>query len=71
VLHDESKHIEIRYHFICDMVERGAIKLYYVGMDEQVVDVLSLLTKSLSHVKFKHFRDKLGVVRKDLPRKGE
>ena len=28
-------------------------------------------TKPLSRVKFEHFRDKLGVVRKDLPRKGE
>ena len=26
-----------------------------------------VLTKPLSRVKFKHFRDKLGVVRKDLP----
>jgi hypothetical protein len=68
VFHDESKHIEIWYHFIRDMVQRGAIKLHYVGTDEQVVDVL---TKSLSRVNFKHFRDKLGVVRKELPRKGE
>ena len=29
-----------------------------------------VLTKPLSRVKFEHFRDKLGVVRKDLPRKG-
>jgi ATP sulfurylase len=67
-LHDESKHIEIRYQFIRDMLQRGAIKLQYVSVDEQVADVL---TKPLSHVKFEHFRDKLGVVRKDLPRKGE
>ena len=29
------------------------------------------LTKPLSRVKFKHFQDKLAVVQKDLPRKGE
>ena len=29
-----------------------------------------VLMKPLSRVKFKHFLDKLGVVRKDLPRKG-
>jgi hypothetical protein len=29
-----------------------------------------VLTKPLSRVKFEHFRDKLGIVRKDLPRKG-
>jgi hypothetical protein len=68
MFHDKSKHIEIRYHYIRDMVQRGAIKLHYVGTDEQVADVL---TKPLSRVKFEHFRDKLGVVRKDLPRKGE
>jgi hypothetical protein len=66
--HDESKHIEIWYHFIHDMLQRGAIKLQYVSTDEQVADVL---TKPLSRVKFEHFRDNLGVVCKDLPRKGE
>ena len=30
-----------------------------------------VLMKPLSQVMFEHFRDKLGVVRKDLPRKGE
>ena len=49
-------------------MQKGDIKLQYVSTDEQVADVL---TKPLSRVKFEHFRDKLGVVRKDLPRKGE
>jgi hypothetical protein len=52
VFHDKSKHIEIQYHYIRDMAQRGAIKLQYVGIDEQVVDVL---TKPLSCVKFEHF----------------
>jgi hypothetical protein len=68
VFHDKSKHIEIRYHYIHDMVQRGTIKLQYVGTYEQVVDVL---TKPLSRVKFEHFRDNIGIVQKDLPRKGE
>jgi hypothetical protein len=59
VFHDKSKHIEIRYHYIRDMVQRGAIKLQYVSTDEQVVYVL---TKPLSRVKFEHFRDKFGIV---------
>ena len=49
-------------------MQKGAIKLYYVSTDEQVDDVL---TKPLSRVKFEHFRDNLGVVRKNLPQKGE
>jgi hypothetical protein len=27
VFHDRSKHIEIHYHYICDMVQRGALNL--------------------------------------------
>ena len=66
--HDKSKRIEIKYHYIRDMVQRRAIMLQYVPTEEQVVDVL---TKTLSHVKFEYFRDKLGVFRKKLPGKRE
>jgi hypothetical protein len=68
VFHDRSKHMEIRYHYIRDMVQRGALMLQYISTDEKVVEVL---TKPLSHIKFEYFRDKLGIVRKDPPRKGE
>ena len=47
VFHEKSKHIEIKYQYIRDMVEKGAMKLQYVVTDEQVADVL---TKSLSKV---------------------
>ena len=50
------------------MVHKEARKIQYVSTDEQVVDVL---TKPLSRVKFEYFRDKLGVVRKAPPKKGE
>jgi hypothetical protein len=50
------------------MVQRGALNLQYISTDEQVVDVL---TKPLSSVNFDHFRDKIGIVQKDLPQKGE
>ena len=30
VFHDRSKHIEIRYHFIGDYVQRGAVELQYI-----------------------------------------
>jgi hypothetical protein len=49
VCHDKSKHIEIKYHYIREMIKKGAVKLQYVPTDEQVADVL---TKPLSRVKF-------------------
>jgi hypothetical protein len=59
VFHGRSKHIEICYHYIRDMVQREALKLQYISTYEQVADVL---TKPLSRIKFEYFRDKLGIV---------
>ena len=59
MFHDNSKHIGIKYHYIWDMVKRGALNLQYAPTKEQVVDVL---TKPLSRVKLEHSRQKLGVV---------
>ena len=67
VFHDKSKHIEIKYHYIKDMVQRGAVKLHYVVTDEQIADVL---TKPLGQVKFECFREKLGVLQIEVPPKG-
>ena len=59
VLHDRSKHIDIRYHFIRDMVQRVIVRLHHIGTDEQVVDIL---TKPMGKVNFLTFREKLGIV---------
>ena len=59
VFHDRSKYIEIRYHFIRDNVQRGAVELQYISLEEQVADIL---TKALSRDNFVFFRDKLGVM---------
>ena len=59
MFHDKSKHIEINYHYIRDMVQKGAVKLQYVAMEEQIADVL---TKELARLKFEYFREKLGVL---------
>eukprot|EP00253_Pinus_taeda_P006796 PITA_06796 len=34
LFHDHSKHIDIRYHFIRDMVQRGAIRLRHIGTND-------------------------------------
>ena len=59
VFHDKSKHIEIKFHYIRDMVHRGAVKLQHMAMDEQIVDVL---TNPLSRMKFEYFIERLVVI---------
>ena len=59
LFHEGSKQIEIIYHFIRDWVQKGAVKLEYVSMNEQTADIL---TKSLPRGKHVYFRDKMGVV---------
>ena len=51
VFHDKSKHINIQYHYIKDMVQRGAVKLEYVATDEHIANVL---TKPLARLKFEY-----------------
>ena len=68
MFHDKSKHIKIKHQYIQDMVEKGAVKFRYFSTNEQTAD---LLAKPLSKVKFEYFRDKVGVVQKDVPRKRE
>ena len=59
VFPDKSKHIEIKYHYIRDMGQRGVVKLQYVAMKEHIADVL---TNPLARVKFEYSREKLGVL---------
>ncbi|XP_059066185.1 secreted RxLR effector protein 161-like [Cryptomeria japonica] len=41
LFHDKSKHIEIKYHFIRDCVEKGIVKLQYIPTDKQIADILT------------------------------
>jgi hypothetical protein len=49
ISHDNSKNIEIKFHYIRDMVQRGDIELQYISIDEKIVNIL---TKPLSRVKY-------------------
>ena len=59
VFHDRSKHIDIRYHFIRDMVQRGAVRLDHIRTDEQVTNIL---TKPLGKDKLLMFCESLGIM---------
>ena len=68
MFHDNLKHIDIKYHYIKDMVQKGALKLHYVVTEEHVADVL---TKPLARVKFEYFREKIGVLQIKVSSKGK
>nr|GEV83842.1 copia protein [Tanacetum cinerariifolium] len=62
VQHTQIKHIHVRYHFIKDHVEKGTIKLYFVGTEYQLAD---LFTKSLPEARFKFLVEKLGMMSRE------
>ena len=56
--HGRTKHIGIKYHFIREQVSNGDVELKYCPTEEMIAD---MLTKGLSQVKFKKFRELAGV----------
>jgi hypothetical protein len=54
MFHNRSNHIEMRYHYVWDMVQKNILSIQYVLTAD-------ILTKPLSLTKFVYFRDKLGV----------
>jgi hypothetical protein len=56
--HPRTKHIDVRYHWIRWVVEKGSIRLVYCPTDDMVADVL---TKALPSAKVKHFAAYLGL----------
>ena len=68
MFHDKLKHIEIKFHYIRDMVERGEMKLQYMETNKQIDDVF---IEPLSRVKFDYFREILGVIQNEIPGKRE
>ena len=58
VLHSKTKHIEVRYHFLRDHVEKGDIDLGHVSTQNQLADIL---TKPMDQATFARLREELGV----------
>lgn len=58
VFHGRSKHIDIRFHFIHDCIEKGVIVIKHISTGEQRADIL---TKAMTTSKFERMRDLLGL----------
>ncbi|GJS89328.1 retrovirus-related pol polyprotein from transposon TNT 1-94 [Tanacetum coccineum] len=58
VQHSRTKHINVRYHFIKEHVEKGIVVLFFVRTEYQLAD---LFTKALSKDRFKYLVRRLGM----------
>nr|GEX64448.1 retrovirus-related Pol polyprotein from transposon TNT 1-94 [Tanacetum cinerariifolium] len=58
VQHSCTKHIDVRYHFIKEKVEKGIVELFFVGTEYQLAD---LFTKALPVERFKYLVRRLGM----------
>ncbi|CAH9074982.1 unnamed protein product [Cuscuta epithymum] len=58
VFHKRSKHIDTRFHFIRECVEKGQMVVEFISTKEQRADIL---TKALARIRFAEMRDLLGV----------
>ncbi|GJT32115.1 retrovirus-related pol polyprotein from transposon TNT 1-94 [Tanacetum coccineum] len=58
VQHSKIKHIDIRYHFIKEHVEKGTVELYFVETEYQLAD---LFTKALLKERFEYLVHRIGT----------
>ena len=56
--HGRAKHIDIKYHFVREQVERQTIKIDYCKSEEMTADIL---TKGLLNHQFKKLRSMMGM----------
>lgn len=60
VLHDRSKHIDTKFHFLRECVDSGAVCLAFVSTQAQLADIM---TKALGRSKFQELRELIGVTK--------
>ena len=50
--HNKSKHIDIKYHYIRELLDKKVISITYINTNENIADIM---TKSLNHIKHHSF----------------
>ncbi|GJY85352.1 retrovirus-related pol polyprotein from transposon TNT 1-94 [Tanacetum coccineum] len=58
VQHSRTKHINVRYHFIKEQVERGIIELHFVRTEYQLAD---MFTKAFPEERFQYLVRRIGM----------
>jgi len=58
IQHSRTKHIDLRHHYIRELVEDNVIQLEHVTTEMQLADIF---TKALDASQFENLRAKLGI----------
>ena len=58
VYHERTKHIDVKFHFIRDLISNGVVKLLKIDTEDNPSD---MGTKIVTNTKFKHCLDLLFV----------
>ncbi|GKV08223.1 hypothetical protein SLEP1_g19888 [Rubroshorea leprosula] len=56
--HERTKHIQVRYHFVREVISNGDVLVEKISTDENPAD---MMTKPVSGIKFKHCLDLISV----------
>ena len=63
IQHSRTKHIDIKHHFIRDLVSNKEVKIEYVSTLNQLADIF---TKALPSDQFVKLRNELGILKKNV-----
>nr|GFC82398.1 retrovirus-related Pol polyprotein from transposon TNT 1-94 [Tanacetum cinerariifolium] len=58
IVHSRTKHIDVRYHFIKEKVEKGIVELFFVRTEYKLA---YLFTKALPVERFKYLVRRIGM----------
>ena len=58
VYHARTKHIDVRYHFVREIIEEGVVLVQKIKTDDNPAD---MLTKVVTTIKFNHCLDLINI----------
>ena len=58
VTEKRTKHIDVRYHYIRDVIDKGKVEVLFVPGVDNPADIF---TKNLGPIKIRKFREELGL----------